>query len=109
YPPNRGFALLRGSLHTPDGKPITGATVSVAGANSPYITDDSGQWVLVFPDSVFPANQTTVTVRVTPSTGPVVNVLNVEVAKGDDRALAETALRGWVVARRLGIKGATVQ
>src|SRR6266568_4268254 len=107
----RGFALLRGSLHSPDGKPLTGAAVSVAGANSSYTTDESGQWVLVFPDAFFPANQTTasVTVQVTSVTGPVVNVTSVNVEKGDERALGGTALRGWVVARGLGIKGATVQ
>lgn len=107
----RGFALLRGSLHTADGKPMAGATVRVAGANSPYTTDDSGQWVLVFPDSFFPGNQTTatVTVQVTPATGPAVSVPNVKVAKGDERAHGETAFRGWVLKRGLGVAGATVE
>lgn len=107
----RGFALLRGSLHSIDGRGLANATVSVAGAYSPYISDASGQWVLVFPDSVFAVNQTTkvVVVQITPPTGPAFNVLNVELAKGKERALGETALRGWVVRDGIGVAGASVE
>ena len=107
----RGFALLRGSVHSIDGTGLAGARVTVAGANSPYVSDASGQWVLVFPDSFFAANQTTkvVTVQVTPPTGPAFNVADVEVDKGAERALGETALRGWVVRTGIGVAGATVE
>ena len=107
----RGFALLRGSLHTAEGAPISGATVSVIGANSDYKTGNTGQWVLVFPDTFFPGAQTTKTVDVvvTPPTGPTINVLNVTVNKGSERSLAETALRGWVLAHGVGVGGAIVQ
>jgi hypothetical protein len=106
----RGYALLRGSLHGKEGKPIAKAEVSVVGANSVYVTDESGQWVLVFRDSFFAANQTTktVTVLITPSGGPAMNVLNASVDKGSERTLAETALRGWVLRGGIGVSGATV-
>ncbi len=108
----RGFALLRGSLHTREANAIGNAKVSVLGAVNDYTTDQTGQWVLVFPDSFFPINQptTTVTVVVTPSTGPVVNVTNVTIERGKERALGETALRGWVITRGgIGFQGATVE
>lgn len=108
----RGFALLRGSLHATDGRGISQATVSVAGANSTYVSDASGQWVLVFPDSFFAPNQSTkvVTVQVTPTAGPAVMVPNVNVDKGVERALGETSLRGWVLGPGgRGIEQALVQ
>jgi hypothetical protein len=107
----RGFALLRGSLHTREGAPISGATVSSVGANSNYITGNGGQWVLVFPDGTFPAGITTtnVTVVVTPASGPAINVLNVAIDKGTERSLSETSFRGWVLARGTGVAGAVVE
>ena len=107
----RGFALLRGSLHTREGAPLAGATISVVGAMNDYVTTEAGQWVLVFPDTFFPGATTTrnVTVVVTPSSGPALNVANVAVDKGTERSLSETALRGWVLARGLGAAGAVVE
>jgi len=107
----RGYALLRGSLHSVDARGLANFTVSVAGAHSPYVSDASGQWVLVFPDSFFAANQPTrvVTVRVTPPSGPFFNVPDVDVDKGTERALGETALRGWVLRNGIGVKGAVVE
>jgi hypothetical protein len=107
----RGFALLRGSVHSAEGLGLANATVSVMGANSPYVTDTSGQWVLVFPDSFFAPNQITKTVivEVTPPGGPAFNVPDVDVDKGKERALGETALRGWVVRKGLAVAGATVE
>lgn len=109
----RGFALLRGTLHATDGRGVAGATVTVAGALYPYVTDESGQWVLVFPDTFFPLPQTTavVTVDVTPpGGGPVVSVVNVDIEKGSERALGETALRGMVLTNGGAIiPGATVE
>jgi hypothetical protein len=96
----RGFALLRGSLHETDGRGVAGASLTVAGALYPYVTDESGQWVLIFPDTFFPAPQTTavVTVDVTPpGGGPITSVVNVDIEKGGERSLNETALRGMVL------------
>jgi hypothetical protein len=107
----RGFALLRGSLHTREGTPLPGATINVTGANSVYTTTGAGQWVLVFPDTFFPGATTTknVTVVVTPSGGPAINVPNVTVDKGTERSLSETALRGWILARGIGVAGAVIE
>jgi hypothetical protein len=107
----RGFALLRGSLHSTDGRGLAGATVNVVGANNPYVTDETGQWVLVFPDAFFGPNQTvSVTVDITPATGPAINVPNVDVSKGTERAFSETAFRGWILnSRGLPIPGATLE
>jgi hypothetical protein len=110
----RGFALLRGSLHTREGAPLAGATISVApevGASNAYITGDDGQWVLVFSDLFFPGVTTTrnISVVVTPDGGPAINIPNVTVDKGTERSLSETALRGWVLARGIGVAGATVE
>jgi hypothetical protein len=105
----RGFALLRGSLHSIDGRGLANATVSVEGVNSTYRTNESGQWVLVFPDSVFSNETKVVKVKVTPPAGPALDVPDVELAKGAERALGETALRGWVVRDGIGVVGATVE
>lgn len=107
----RGFALLRGSLHTREGAPVAGAIVSAAGANSDYRSGDDGQWVLVFPDAMFPGATTTtnVIVVVTPAVGPAINVPNVGIDKGSERSLSETALRGWVLARGNGAAGAVIE
>jgi len=107
----RGFALLRGSVHSTGGLGLANATVSVPGANSSYVTDSSGQWVLVFKDSFFAPNQKTKTVKVnvTPPVGPPFDVLDVDVDKGKERALGETALRGWVVRRGLAVAGASIE
>ena len=105
-----GFALLRGSLHNVEGAPIAGATIHVDNADSDYTTTDAGQWVLVFQDQFFPGVTTKdVTVVVTPSSGPPINVLSVTVDKGKERSLSETALRGWVLARGIGVAGAVVE
>lgn len=110
----RGFALLRGSLHTLEAQPLEGATVNVAGPNgalNPYITGSSGQWVLVFLDTAFPGVTTTrnVTVDITPAGGPTINVANVAIEKGTERSLSETALRGWVLARGVGVAGSVIE
>jgi hypothetical protein len=106
----RGFALLRGSLHTRDGAPLAGAAISVAGVTSTYTTTSAGQWVLVFPDTFFPGVTTKdIVVDVTPSGGPTISVPNVTVDKGAERSLSETALRGWVLARGIGVPGAVVE
>jgi hypothetical protein len=51
-----GLTLLRGGLGATDGSGIAGAVVSASafGQAVTYRTDDSGQWVLVFPDPPLP-------------------------------------------------------
>jgi hypothetical protein len=110
----RGFALLRGSLHTREGAPIAGARINVDPISADvttYETTDAGQWVLVCRDTFFPPGVTTkdVTVVVTPPGGPAINVPTVTIDKGKERSLSETALRGWVLARGIGVAGATVE
>jgi hypothetical protein len=101
-----GPTVLRGGLQGPDARGIEGARVEVAGTTQTYTTDESGQWLLVFPP-----NQPTgaVTVRFTLPDGSVVNVVGVPVVAGRDSALAQTALRGSVTTTEGGpIAGAAV-
>lgn len=113
FPPNStlpgglGLTLLRGTLHTTDGRGVAGATLQVVGVTEPCLTDASGQWVLVFPDAQ-PSGA--VTVRVTPEGGPPQNVSGVSVVRGREAGLGETALRGWVLSDSGGvIPGASVR
>ena len=103
-----GPTLLRGSLHRFDGTPAAEARVSLVGVvNSPtYTTDDTGQWVLVFP-----AQQATrqVTVRVVHPSGATLTVPGVCIIRGRDTSLFETALRGWVRRQGRAVGHATVE
>lgn len=103
-----GPTLLRGSLHQFDGTPLADAVVRLDGvANSPtYTTDASGQWVLAFPNTWASGP---VTVRVTRPPDPPMVVPNVCVIRGRDMSLFETAVRGWVQRRGIGVAGATVE
>jgi hypothetical protein len=101
-----GPTLLRGGLQGPDASGIEGARVEVAGTTRTYTTDESGQWVLVFPP-----NQVTgaVTVRFVLPDGTVANVAGVPVVAGRDSVLAQTALRGRVTTTEgAPIAGATI-
>jgi hypothetical protein len=103
----RGPTLLRGSLHHPNGEGIAGAMIEVVGQSNVYVTDDTGQWVLVFPDTQ-PTGA--VTVRVEHPDGTTENVTGVNVTQGRESSLPQTALRGWVLTNAgIGIKGATVR
>lgn len=103
----RGLTLLRGGLHETDGRGIAGATVEVIGLTDPYLTDETGQWALVFDDAQASAN---VTVRVTFANGAFEDVLNVPIAQGVETGLAQTALRGWVRSGAgIGLPGASVE
>lgn len=102
----RGPTLLRGALHSPDGMGMVGGTISAPGALFPYRVDFNGQWVLIFDDSQ-PTGPLTVTV--TPPGKPAINLPNVCVIKGCETSLPETALRGSVLCRGVGVGGAKVQ
>ena len=104
----RGAAptLLRGGLQGPDADGIEGARVAVAGTTRTYTTDESGQWVLVFPPNQASG---TVTVRFELPDGTVANVAGVPVVAGRDSVVAQTALRGRVTTTEgAAIAGATV-
>lgn len=102
----RGPTLLRGALHALDGKGSVKATISAPGAQANYRVDSNGQWVLVFDDTQ-PTNPLTVTV--TPLGLPSVSLDNVCVIQGCETSLPETALRGWVLRKGVGVSGANVQ
>jgi hypothetical protein len=97
--------LLRGSLHSRDGRPIAGARVSVAGWSNTYTTGDSGDWVLWFADTraIGP-----VPVHVDFPDGTSLDVPNVCVVRWRETSLRETALRGWVLRSGRGVAGAVI-
>lgn len=103
----RGLTLLRGSLHETDGRGVAAATVEVVGLTDSYLTDETGQWALVFDDAQASGN---FTVRVTFADGTVEDVLNVPVVQGRETGLAQTALRGWVRSGAgVGLAGASIR
>ncbi len=104
-PAGRGPTLLRGTLHAISGMGIKGARLQVAGQSNVYQTDESGQWVLTFPDT-----QTSgpVTVHVDLPDGSTLDVTNVCVVQGCETSLSETALRGWVLQSGIGVRGASI-
>ena len=93
-PRSLGPTLLRGALQGPDGAGLADATVEVVGVTERYLTDRSGQWVLVFPDGQASGD---VTVRFGLPDGSTTDVASVPVAAGREATLAQTALRGQVV------------
>jgi hypothetical protein len=103
-PDGRGPTLLRGTYRAPDGSGIDGATVVAPDHSDPCLTDSTGQWVLVFPDTE-PTGQ--VTVRFVHGDA-VEEATGVAVVGGRQTSLADTALRGLVLTRGVGIAGATV-
>jgi hypothetical protein len=111
-PGRRGPTLLYGSLYTPDGRGITGATVRVDGSPAMYQTDASGQWVLWFREPQAndpnPAPTGPVTVHVTMPDSSVVDVPNVCVVRGCSTSLGQAALRGWVLRQGISVGGATI-
>jgi hypothetical protein len=133
-PVKKGPTLLRGCLYHRDGRGIAAARVRLAEAPLPpadpeaardiaYETDRSGQWLLVIPDDVFPnqdpqGDQVEQQIKVQ-FTWPDPEdedqtieevVESVTVAWGEERSLAQTAVRGWVLAGTgAGISGATIR
>ena len=95
-PAGRGPTLLRGTFSARDGQPVVGATVRVAGQSNQCVTDDSGSWVLVFPDTQ-PTGPVTVSVQWPDPPGTTDTIPGVCVVRGRVTSLAQTALRGWVL------------
>ncbi|MBV9960428.1 MAG: carboxypeptidase regulatory-like domain-containing protein [Acidobacteria bacterium] len=103
----RGLTLLRGGLYETDGRGVAGATIEVIGLSEPYLTDETGQWVLLFADTQASTN---VTVRVTFPDATFEDVLNVPIVQGTETGLAQTALRGRVLSGAgLALPGARVE
>jgi hypothetical protein len=101
----RGLTLLRGALVDAAGRGLAGTTVEVVGLTEPYLTDGSGQWVLVFPDATASGP---VTVRFTLPDASTADVANVQVVRGAETGLAQTALRGWVLTQAGGVPAGAV-
>jgi hypothetical protein len=87
--------LLRGGLQAPDATGIEGARVDVPALASVrlHTTDESGQWVLVFPEGQ-PSGAVSVRFRL--PDGTTTNVAGVPIVAGRDSTLPQTALRGSV-------------
>ena len=103
-----GLTLLRGALLSPDGEGIASATVRVQNQSNTYRTDQTGKWVLVFPDSQASGN---VMVDVALSSPPSqFQVAGVNIERGRTSGLRQTALRGHVVTPAgVGIGGAIIE
>ena len=100
-------ALLRGTVHAADGSGLEDVTVEVTGGSNDYLTDKTGQWVLIFPE-----DQTSgeVAVRFTFPDDSIVNVPAVAIVEGQESSLTQAGLRGWVVnGAGVGIAGVVVQ
>lgn len=89
-----GPTLLRGTVRAIDGEGVANITVQVPGISNSYVTDGSGQWVLVFPDSQ-PDGQ--VTVRFEMPDNTVVQVSAVDIVNGQPRSLPQAGLQGRVI------------
>ena len=101
-----GPTLLRGVLLTTGGRGIGGAEVREGVSSARYLTDDTGQWVLVFADTQ-PAGA--VTVRFTLPDAAPVEVTGVQVVPGEERGLAQAALRGRVTLDGVPLAGARIR
>lgn len=99
------LTLLRGAVLAPDRRGIPDARVTAPTA-MPYRTDQDGQWVLVFTEGVPPSAQVDVTIAV-PGANPVV-LPGVPVDPGGTATLAQTALRGRILAPGANPGSATV-
>jgi hypothetical protein len=102
--PTAAPTLLRGTLQSFDGTGQAGATVALtAGAyTAQYLTDASGQFVLVIPDPV-PA---TVSLAITDAGGAKTSLPNLAVSAGTTTVVPQTVLAGRVVST---VVGGTVQ
>jgi hypothetical protein len=99
--------LLRGTVYGADGEGLENVAIAAIGGSNDYVTDVTGQWVLVFPE-----DQTTgdVELRFTLPDASIVDVPSVTVVQGQASSLIQAGLRGRVVdGAGLGIARASVQ
>jgi hypothetical protein len=98
--PGTAPTLLRGALQSFDGTGQAGTTVAVTiGASTlKYLTDSTGQFVLVLPDPVPPS----ASVDITDSAGNQTTVPNVALSPGGTAVLPQTVLTGRVVTTVIG-------
>ncbi|MCP4659826.1 MAG: hypothetical protein GY856_30860, partial [bacterium] len=102
----RGPTLLRGCVFDRAGDGVEGVRVEAEPALSDYQTDETGQWVLVFPDSL-PDGE--IAVRYHGPDGAVSEITDVPLLQGRENSLAQTALRGWVLnGTGVALAGATI-
>lgn len=96
--------LLRGTVQSFDGAGQAGVAVAVtAGANVvQYVTDASGQFVLVIPDPAPPS----VTVDMTDAGGSKTTLANIALTPGTTTAIPQTVLTGRVLST---VTGGSVQ
>jgi hypothetical protein len=110
-------SLLRGSVFDSGGTGVADVLVqaevpALALTSSTYRTDATGEWVVIAPDTFFgnpPQANVMATVHFTFPGNVVVSVPNVDVARGRERSLRPTALRGQVLnAQGLPVANATI-
>jgi hypothetical protein len=101
---NAAPTLVRGTLQNPDGTGQARATVTLtAGAyNAQYLTDPSGQFVLVIPDPV-PGS---VALQIAYADGTTAKLPDIAVTPGAATVIPQTVLMGRVVSP---VRGGTVQ
>ncbi len=109
-PPGQGGIRLRGALRNPDGSGMEGVRVEALDPNNqplpnPSTTAADGQWVLTL-EALPPAGL--LTVRFTLPNGSRVDEAGVRVLAGRENNLPQTALRGQVRLRNVGVTGAVV-
>lgn len=90
-PGGRGPTLLRGAYLLPSGAGTAEVAVRVPNRTDTYVTDQTGQWVLVFPDDE-PTG--VVMVQFERPDGAVQEARDVVVVGGRTSSLPQTALRG---------------
>ncbi|WP_086930812.1 carboxypeptidase-like regulatory domain-containing protein [Agarilytica rhodophyticola] len=101
-----GVTLLRGTAYAADARGIEGLRVEVPGRSNTALTDQSGQWVLVFPEADGGGD---VMVRHRFANGDVVDVANVPVVSRQSNSLQQTGIRGQVLNDDgIGIAGARI-
>jgi hypothetical protein len=99
--------LLRGTIHGADGEGLENVAIAVTGSSNDYLTDRTGQWVLIFAED---QASTDVTVRFTMPDASIVDVPSVAIVQGQASSLTQAGLLGRVVnGAGVGIAGVSVQ
>ena len=111
-PMEHGPTLLRGSLQTRDGHPVSGAVVDVPSLSQvpAYTTGPAGGWVLIFPEALN-TGPVDLRFRLLQPDGSIVDhdVPDVCVVRGYECSLSQAALRGWATDRGRPVSRFTLQ